>query len=390
MTRWDRVELGRVAKIVRSSVSPDELSPDTAYLGLEHLQRGGRIIGSSTVAAEELLSSKFQFDSGDILYGKLRPYLAKISAPDFSGVCSTDILPVRPGANLDSRYLLHWLRQPSMVKFASARAKGANLPRLAPSELARFGILLPPLAEQKRIAAVLDQVDALRAKRREAIALLDDLAQHIFLDMFSGDRIPVRGRLGDHLAFITSGGRGWAKYYSESGSRFIRSLDVRMNEIWSDGAAFIQAPDDAEARRTRIESGDVLLTITGSRIGRVAPVPSGLEGAYVSQHVAILRPDHAKMKAEYLSWFLSLPSEGQRQIEKMQYGQSKPGLNFRQISDFSIPVPEVPAQEKFVERVRSVGALQNVHRTHLATLDELFESLQQRGFAGQLWDHEAA
>ena len=91
---------------------------------------------------------------------------------------------------------------------------------------------MPSLAEQKRIAEILDQADALLAKRQQALPFLNELAQSVFLDMFGDIHNDDMAVLGDGICtFVTSGGRGWAKYYSDSGSRFIRSLDVRMNEI---------------------------------------------------------------------------------------------------------------------------------------------------------------
>jgi type I restriction enzyme S subunit len=104
---------------------------------------------------------------------------------------------------------------------------------------------------------------------------------------------------------------------------------------------FIRPPDNAEAHRTRIQTGDVLLTITGSKIGRVAPATPDLDGAFVSQHVAILRLDPARMNAHFLSFFLSLGNGGQRQIAASQYGQTKPGLNFDQIRRMEVPTPAI-------------------------------------------------
>ncbi|OFW15301.1 MAG: hypothetical protein A3H29_04965 [Acidobacteria bacterium RIFCSPLOWO2_02_FULL_67_21] len=244
------------------------------------------------------------------------------------------------------------------------------------------------MLEQRRIAEVLDRAEALRAMRRAALAQLDTLTQSIFLDMFGDAATNPTGvgtkPLGDHLLFITSGGRGWARFYAAHGSRFIRSLDVRMNQIGSDEIAFVAAPDNAEAHRTRVRAGDVLLTITGSRIGRVAPVPEELVGSYISQHVAILRLDTRRLKPEFLSFFLSLDRGGQRQIAKAQYGQTKPGLNFEQIRRFQVPVPPVPQQGRFAQRVDTVEKLKVVHRASLAELDALFTSLQHRAFRGEL------
>src|SRR5438552_15580259 len=93
---WKTVALHEVATIERSAVQPDAISQGAAYLGLEHIESGGRILGAKSVDEGELASSKFKFTERHVLYGKLRPYLAKIACPDFSGICSTDILPILP------------------------------------------------------------------------------------------------------------------------------------------------------------------------------------------------------------------------------------------------------------------------------------------------------
>lgn len=176
----------------------------------------------------------------------------------------------------------------------------------------------------------------------------------------------------------------WARFYSPHGSRFIRSLDVRMNAIGSDDIVFVTPPDNAEARRTRVSAGDVLLTITGSQIGRVAAATNDLEGSFVSQHVAILRVDKNRIEPRFLSFFLSLEKGGQRQIAKSQYGQTKPGLNFEQIRRFKIPVPSIEVQQAFVSRASSVDRLRREQNAALSMLDLLFSSLQHRAFRGEL------
>jgi type I restriction enzyme S subunit len=157
-----------------------------------------------------------------------------------------------------------------------------------------------------------------------------------------------------------------------------------MNHIGNEDPAFVLPPENAEARRTRVMSGDVLLTITGSRIGRVAPVPEDLSGAYISQHVAILRVDPKRIEPTFLSFFLSFEAGGQRQIAKAQYGQTKPGLNFEQIRRFQVPVPPLPLQHDFARRVAGVEKLKTAHRASLAELNTLVAALQFRGFRGEL------
>src|ERR1700730_15529746 len=102
---WVTVKLAEIETIERDQINPATLEGGVAYLGLEDIEAGGRIIQARQVERGDLASSKFRFSREHILYGKLRPYLAKISLPDFEGICSTDILPLRPRSTVDRRYL---------------------------------------------------------------------------------------------------------------------------------------------------------------------------------------------------------------------------------------------------------------------------------------------
>jgi type I restriction enzyme, S subunit len=287
-------------------------------------------------------------------------------------------------AQVDLAFLARYLRKVGLGNAISGSAQ----PQITREGLKAIQVPVPPLPEQRRIAAILDKAEDLRAKRREAVVQREALTQALFFDTF-GD--PVTNpknlkvdSLGEYLTFVTSGGRGWAQYYAPSGSRFIRSLDVRMNFISDSDKAFIVAPENAEARRTKVQAGDVLLTITGSRIGRVAPVPDDFGNGYISQHVAILRVKKQCVDPRFLSFYLSLEAGGQRQIASAQYGQTKPGLNFEQIRRFEIPVRSVLLQEEFARRVAKSEQLSVAHERSAAELDALFVSLQHRAFRGEL------
>jgi len=255
-----------------------------------------------------------------------------------------------------------------------------------PSHLQKIQVPLPPLDDQIRIATVLTQAEKLIAKRKESIKALDELLKSTFLTMF-GD--PVRNEKGFQIKklvifikHLTSGGRGWAKYYSKTGIRFIRSLDVKMNSIQNEDIVFVTPPKNQEAERTRVKPGDVLLTITGSKIGRVSFVPNGFEEAYISQHVAIIRT--TKINPVYLSFYLSMPNAGQRLIKKEQYGQAKPGLNLSQIRNFLILIPPSELQTKFSLFVDKVEFLKAKYNRSLTEMENLYGSLSQRAFKGEL------
>jgi type I restriction enzyme S subunit len=267
------------------------------------------------------------------------------------------------------------------------RSQGSAQGVITKPMLSELQIPLPPLPEQKRIAAILDKADSIRRKRQEAVRLTGELASSAFLEMFGDPATNSKGwrvdSLDTHINFLTTGSRGWAEYYSSEGSRFIRSLDVQMNYISKNEVAYVNAPNGAEAVRTRVQPGDVLLTVTGSKIGRVAPVPKEIGVAYVSQHVAIIRTAKT-LHPDFLSMFLSLPCGGQRQIQQSQYGQTKPGLNLDQIREFKIPCPPVALQNQFADycerAIRINLRFVNVERTS----DALFNSLIQRAFNGDL------
>jgi type I restriction enzyme S subunit len=269
---------------------------------------------------------------------------------------------------------------------------GATMQHVNRGEFLDTRVPAPPLPEQRRIAAILDQANELRQKRTLALDRLRNLPSAIFVECFgAGERsgtVTRREALGSHLSFMTSGGRNWSQYYSDQGSRFLRSFDVQMNEIGNEEVVYVTPPDNAEARRTRVLSGDVLLTITGSRIGRVAPVPDMLAGSYISQHVAILRPNPS-LHPRFLSFYLGLSDGGQRQIAKAQYGQTKPGLNFEQIRAFLVPAPDMDMQMKFVSTVDGVDAVVTTQKAHLSKLEALFASLQNRAFTGKLTARQA-
>jgi type I restriction enzyme, S subunit len=326
---------------------------------------------------------------GDIVFARTGATTGKsflIRDCPAGAVFASYLIRVRLRSNAEPRYIAHFFKTKDYWAQVTKSARGAAQPGVNASSLSRLRIPLPPLSEQLRIADILDKSDALRANRHGAIAQLDTLAPSIFVDMF-GHPAMVTGKievLGNLLAFITSGGRGWAKYYAPSGDRFIRSLDVKMNKIDNNDMAFVVAPTNAEARRTRTRSGDVLLTITGSRIGRVASLGPDLEGSYVSQHVAILRPAVERIDPIFLSFFLSLGAGGQRQIAAAQYGQTKPGLNFDQIRQFRIPAVPIIAQQEFRRRVCAIETIRATQSRLLHVLEQLSLSLQHRAFNGEL------
>jgi type I restriction enzyme S subunit len=390
---WQKVALSNVAEISRHVVTPADLAPETKYLGLEHIERGGRIIGDTTVGSEGVSSSKFTFTAGDILYGKLRPYLGKIAAPEFSGVCSTDILPVRPGIKLNRDYLLHYLRQPKIVDFANSRATGANLPRLAPNELGKLLLPLPPLAEQKRIAAVLGHVDTLRTKRRRAITLLGGLTQALFVAMFGDpDRNPKEWRscsLGELI--LTGPSNGIYKPASDYGRGVpVLRIDSFQNGTLKDPSHWrLVDASPAEQERYELSPGDIVINRVNSRshLGKNVMVGDVPDGAVFESNMMRFRVDGKVALPLFVEQFMQTGYVRKQVLEAAKDAVNQSSINQRDVKGLRIYVPPLKNQQEYVQRVAAIREHAEEHQTHLAALDELFTSLQQRAFSGTLWDH---
>jgi len=318
---------------------------------------------------------------GDVILG-IRATIGEKVLADGRYCLGRGVAGLRAKTGLDERYLWHWLTH--VTPTLAAKAKGATFKQVNREDIGELRITLPPLPEQRRIAEILDKADALRAKRRAALAELDTLTQSIFLNMF-GDpatvlhRWPV-SKLGEHLEFLTSGSRGWAKHYSEQGDLFLRIQNVRRDELSLDDVAYVTAPDTAEARRTRVEAGDVLLSITAD-LGRTAVVPKGLGNAFINQHLAILRTK--SFVPRFLSAFLASPA-GRSQVLRQNRQAVKAGLNFDDIRGFVVPFPPVTIQRKFEATAAAVAASQRAQGEAFSRLGSLFASLQHCAFRGDL------
>ena len=384
-----RVTLSDVAVIEREIVDSTAIETGTLYVGLENIESGGRFVGVRPVDAGELASSKFAFTPQHLLYGKLRPYLAKIARPHFEGICSTEILPVLPGPDLDRSYLAWLLLTPEMVALANSRATGANLPRLSPTALAELRIPLPPLPEQQRIAEILDKADALRAKRRAALAQLDTLTQSIFLDMFGDPATNSKGwpqvPIGDHASKIGSGAtpRGGEESYKAAGITLIRSMNVRDGAFLKDGLAFIDDEQAAQLEGVVVETDDVLLNITGASVARVCRAPADVLPARVNQHVAIIRPT-ATFNPHFLEQCLLSPSVKERLLKIARAGATREAITKSAIEQFKVIRPPRERQDQFSTQVDASKKTHLQMCSALTEMDALFAALQHRAFRGEL------
>jgi type I restriction enzyme, S subunit len=292
---------------------------------------------------------------------------------------------IRARADVSPTYLFHYLRSAGFRNW-TRQSSGANIKNIRKSELEDHPIPLPPLEEQKRIAAILDKADRLRSLREQAIAKLDELAQSIFLEMF-GDPVTnpkgwERVALGDLIKFMTSGSRGWAKYYSGSGAWFLRIQNVRGGQVIKDRIQHVVAPNTKEATRTRVEADDLLISITAD-LGRTAVVDdeTAAHGSHINQHLCLVRL--AECNPHYVAAFLE-SAGGKAQFGRLDQVGVKSGLDFASIRSLSIPLPPREMQDEYGDLLRDQRRLVGRQQSGLDTMATLQNRLSSQAFSGDL------
>lgn len=199
----------------------------------------------------------------------------------------------------------------------------------------------------------------------------------------------------DELAFhVTSGSRGWAKYYADDGPFFIRAQNINTDALDISDAAYVRPPaDSAEAERTRVELGDLLITITGANVTKAAYVDRDLDEAYINQHVALVRPVNLEMHRYLHLWTIS-PQHGRRQLQEAAYGAGKPGLNLTNVKELAVALPPMEEQREIVRRAERLlalaGAVEHRARTARAQTERLAQGVLDRAFSGNLLGIETA
>jgi type I restriction enzyme S subunit len=387
---WPTKELGSVATIERAGIYPQDIPPDAFYVGLENIERGGKLVNVATAGEAGLGSTKFRFTNEHVLFGKLRPYLAKVSRPNFSGVCSTDILPIRPGPELDRDYLAYFLLFPATIALATSKAVGINLPRLNPGELAGFQIPFPPLDQQRDIAHRLNQGSELIRKRHQAIELLGSLAHSAFREMFgelvSNDRGWPSATVRDFVQGFQSG-KNFAPAEEETSLRVLKVSAVTSGIFKPEESKPVPL-SYSPPKSHFVRDGDLLFSRanTSELIGATALV--------VSPPPNLLLPDklwrfvwHSPAKAlPTFVHFLFQQPEFRQKISQAATGTSGSMKNISQSKVLAINcgLPPLDLQTEFARKVESIASLWESAADSLAELDALFLALQYQAFDGSL------
>jgi type I restriction enzyme S subunit len=308
-----------------------------------------------------------------------------ITAADIAINQDLKALLIKEPNKVDLNYLARFLE--SKAEDIIRQGKGATVKGITLAVLKSIDVPLPPLPMQKQIAESLEKADILRGQCLQMEQELNTLAPAVFLELFGDPVTNPKGwktsSLEEQLEFLTSGSRGWAKHYDDKGvDTFIRIQNVLKDKMNLNDIQTITAPISQEAKRTKVQEGDVLLSITAD-LGRAGVVRNIKSNFYISQHLALIRVKQDVIIPEFLSALLVSPA-GLNQFEQKNKGGTKAGLNFTDIRTLKISIPPIELQEKFKMIKMEIDKQLIDIKAVIIAYNDNFNSLMQCAFKGEL------
>lgn len=401
MSGWPTVTLGDVARIqggLQVSGSRSTKPVEVPYLRVANVLRGALNLAEiKRIRCTQAEIDRTTLETNDLLIveGHGNPdEIGRVALWDGSipsVVHQNHLIRARcEPAELDPVYAVQYLNSPSGRSHLLRSAKTTSgLNTISTAQVKAAPILLPPLSEQRRIAAILDHADALRAKRRKVLARLDELTQSIAVDIFgelSPDRCSLPSVRVEQAGRVQLGRQRSPKYQTGVGSRpYLRVANVHRDRFDLSDVLTMDF-DESDFDTYRLQPGDILLNEgqTSELVGRPAMWRGEIEGCCFQNSLIrfTARPD--KCLPEFaLAVFLEYMRTGQF-TKASAKTSSVAHLGAARFAAMPFPIPELALQRKYVERVEVVRTLKAQHQSALAELDALFASLRSRAFRGEL------
>lgn len=402
---WVWVRLGAVCNA--SKAKSNDFSNDIKYIGLEHLEKDQGIVGFSS--ADKVKSTKNAFKKGQILYGRLRPYLNKHDICSFDGVCSTDIL-VFEASNLVSNVLVDkFLNLPFFIDYVVSNSKGINLPRVSEETVLNTTFPLPPLSEQQRIV---ERIEELFAKLDEAKERLQEAADSfavrkaaILHKAFTGeltkqwrlengvsDESWEEKKLGEVGSWLGGGTPSTSReeYWENGNILWITSKDMKSAVI-EDTLMKVNEIGVKNSSANYIEKPALLVVMRSGILRRTFPVAMVKKPFTVNQDLKAIIPD--KDDLEFLFWML-LSNERRILDSCMKNGTTVESINSNALKAFAFKCPTLPEQHEIVRLIDDLlareRAAQQATEQALASIDLMKKSILARAFRGELGTNKAS
>ena len=377
---WLSLKLGDVLAYGKTEkAEPEEIAPETWVLELEDVEKDTtKVLQHLTFAERQSKSTKNKFNAGDVLYGKLRPYLNKVTFADRPGVCTTEIVPIKPNEAVHGRYLFHWLRHPAFLTYVTEVSHGVNMPRLGTDAGRDAPFVLAPKAEQKRVAdkldTVLTRVDAVNTRLARVAPLLKRFRQSVLAAATSG-RLTEDWRLDRRLPAPKAHELGTIIRVS-SGQGLTAKQMVGSGGIPVFGGNGITGYHD----QANTVEPTLLIGRVGYYCGSVHLTPPI---AWVTDNALIVRHDPKIVQKNYL--FFALQAIDLRQNDS---STAQPVISGQKIYGLLVVLPHFDEQTEIVRRVETLFAFADRLEARLAQAQtaatRLTPALLAKAFRGEL------
>lgn len=412
---WVWVRLGEVTKVVGggtpstskkeyydegniSWLSPVDLSN---YNGI-YISRGNKMI-----TLEGLNNSSAKLLPKDTVCLTSRAPIGYVAIAEKELCTNQGFKSFLPSPTYLAKFLYWYLK--GNKELLESKASGTTFLELSASKAATIEFPLPPLSEQQRIV---ERIEELFAKLDEAKERLQEVVDSfavrkaaILHRAFTGELTKQWRRENgvsdesweekkgeDFFEYVTSGSRGWAKYYSDKGSIFVRMGNLNHGTIELDFSdiQYVELPDQVEGQRSKLQKNDILISITAD-VGMIGLVREDMD-AYINQHVALARPKN-DLYAEFLAWYF-VSDVGLQQMQNKQRGATKIGLGLQDIRSIILKIPSLSEQHEIVRLIDDLlareRAAQQAAEQALASIDLMKKSILARAFRGELGTNKAS
>lgn len=388
---WPLVKLGDIApaKPCKNGFSTSE---KVWTLNLDQVEaHTGKLLEKVMSSVSEVGASTHGFDERHVLYSKLRPYLNKVIVPDGKGLATTELVPMLPDpSRVDRKYLAYYLRSKIFVDWVSSRVVGAKMPRVSMGLFWQHEMPLPPLPEQKRIAAILDKADAIRRKRRQAIKIADDFLRAVFLDMFGDPVTNPKGwdvvKLGTLIVFGPSNGLYKPSSDYGVGTRILRIDGFYFGEVISESNLKRVRVSEGERKKFSLNVGDVVINRVNSRqyLGKTALIRSCEEVVLYESNMMRFSIDATKVDPEYFICLMQQPFIRSQILASAKDAVNQSSINQQDVKSLEILLPPIALQKKFRSMISKVRNCKQKLVSHSQLTHGLLGSLVQKAFQGEV------
>ncbi|WP_314141117.1 restriction endonuclease subunit S [Buttiauxella noackiae] len=398
---WIDTNLGSVTEYGKASKKTiADVDAATWILELEDIEKETtKLIARVNVKERPFKSTKNIFKKGDVLYGKLRPYLNKLMLADADGVCTTEIIPIDARPFCINKYIFYWLRNSIFLSYVNEVSYGVNMPRLGTSDGNNAPFRLAPYYEQKVIAEKLDlllaQVDSIKTRLDQIPQILKRFRQAVLSAAVSGKlteewRISSellnwkQGLLGDFVKKPSYGSS--AKSEKEGKVPVLRMGNLQNGKLdWTD---LVYTSDKHEIKKYSLQAGDVLFNRTNSPelVGKTSIFRGEREAIYAGYLIKV--ECLPVLNSEFLNYHLNSPIARQYCYAVKSDGVSQSNINAQKLSAYPLNCPPLEEQTEIVARVEKLFAWADNIEKQVAEaqkrVNNLTQSILAKAFRGEL------